>query len=72
METKCIQTKLYAPQTSSDLIERSLLMQRLNQIRQRPLTVTGQVTDQAALMSILALLYDMQSPLLSVEYLQEK
>ena len=39
----------------------------------RPLTtLTGQVTDQAALMGILNLLYDMQCPLLSVECLLEK
>jgi hypothetical protein len=36
----------------------------------RPLTtLTGQVTDQAALMGMLNLLYDMQLPLLSVECL---
>lgn len=36
----------------------------------RPLTtLTGPVTDQAALISMLALLYDMQCPLLSVECL---
>jgi hypothetical protein len=39
----------------------------------RPLTtLTGHVTDQAALISMLALLYDMQCPLLSVECLLDK
>jgi len=39
---------------------------------QRPLTtLTGSVTDQAALMGMLTLLYDMQCPLLSVECLTE-
>lgn len=39
----------------------------------RPLTtLTGHVTDQAALISMLTLLYDMQCPLLSVECLLEK
>jgi hypothetical protein len=35
-------------------------------------TLTGYVADQAALISMLALLYDMQCPLLSVECLLEK
>ena len=40
--------------------------------QERPLTtLTGQVTDQAALMGILNHLYDMQCPLISVEYLIE-
>ena len=40
--------------------------------QKRPLTtLTGQVTDQAALMGILNYLYDMQCPLISVEYLVE-
>ena len=40
--------------------------------QERPLTtLTGEVTDQAALMGILNHLYDMQCPLVSVEYLVE-
>lgn len=36
----------------------------------RPLTtLTGRVTDQAALQGILSLLYDMQLPLISVKWL---
>ena len=38
----------------------------------RPLTtLTGRVVDQAALQGILSLLYDMQLPLVSVEWLGE-
>lgn len=41
--------------------------------QKRPLTtLTGQVTDQAALMSILNHLYDLQLPIISVEYLFEE
>lgn len=39
---------------------------------QRPLTtLTGRVVDQAALQGILSLLYSMQLPLVSVEWLPE-
>ncbi|KPK04239.1 MAG: hypothetical protein AMJ56_17820 [Anaerolineae bacterium SG8_19] len=39
----------------------------------RPLTtLTGLVSDQAALQGILSLLYDMQLPLVSVEWLPEE
>ncbi|HSG15722.1 MAG TPA: hypothetical protein VLE70_05295 [Anaerolineae bacterium] len=39
----------------------------------RPLTtITGRVIDQAALQAMLSLLYDMQLPLVSVEWLPEE
>ena len=50
----------------------NMVVEEVDTGQERPLTtLTGQVTDQAALMGILNHLYDMQCPLISVEYLVE-
>ena len=51
----------------------NMVVEEVDMGEQRPLTIlTGQVTDQAALMGILNHLYDLQLPLVSVEYLFEE
>ncbi len=47
-----------------------MIVEEVNAGKKRPLTtLTGQVTDQAALMGILNHLYDLQLPIVSVEHL---
>ena len=68
-----ISTKLNRLRAAEDLALRSRLLEQLNRFGKRPFTtLTGQVTDQAALMGILNHLYDLQLPLISVEYLFEE
>ena len=51
----------------------NMVLEAEHKAGKRPLTtLTGHVTDQAALLSMLALLYDMRCPLLSVECLHEQ
>ena len=48
----------------------NMVLEKENEEEGRPLTtITGQVTDQAALLGILNLLYDMQLPLISIKYI---
>ena len=50
----------------------SMELEEVDTDGKRPLTtLTGQVIDQAALMGILNHLYDLQLPIISVEYLIE-
>ncbi len=51
----------------------NMVLEQENEGGKRPVTMlSGSVPDQAALISILTLLYDMRCPLLSVEYLSEE
>ncbi len=51
----------------------NMVVEEIDAGEERPLTtLTGQVSDQAALMGILNHLYDLQLPILSVEYLIEE
>lgn len=65
-----IQVKGMVDATWFDYYYDYMVLETGSDVGQRPLTtLTGSVPDQAALMSILNLLYDMRCPLLSVQYL---
>ncbi len=50
-----------------------MVLEKEDEGEERPYTtITGQVADQAALLGILNLLYDMHLPLISIEYISTK